>query len=93
MSIGLSERGLGTCEDQSAWSECGGNGGLAEEAVIGAGVVDAGGFDRADGRGRSDFAPFLSSTETVADMERELRRRARFGSIAVIKVLEASSSA
>lgn len=60
--------------------------------MIGAGVVDAGEIDRTDCRGMSGFVPFLSSTETVADKEREFSRRARFGSIAVISVLEASSS-
>jgi hypothetical protein len=93
MSAGLSDRGLGTWEDQSTGSGRCGNGGAIGKTVTGTGVVETGGTGRTDRGVRFCFALSLSSIETAADIESELRSRARFGSIVVVNIFEISSSA
>ena len=60
--------------------------------MIGTGVVDVRGTDPIDKGVRLGFMLSLSSTGTAADMDSELRRRARFGSMVVIIVFDMSSS-
>jgi hypothetical protein len=60
--------------------------------VIGTGVVDVRGTDPIDKGVRLGLL-FLSSAGIAADMDSELRRRARFGSMVVIIVFDMSSSA
>ena len=61
--------------------------------MIGTGVVDVRGTGPIDKGVRLGFVMSLSSAGTEADMDSELRRRARFGSMVVIIAFDMSSSA